>query len=110
MREGGSKRECMSAVTQKKGEFTPEEEAAVLALGSAWGCDVCQNVCPYTKKAVESGSIVTPIPYFKENTISRLTGEYVESLDDEAFAARPFAWRGRAPIMRNLALFERKPK
>ncbi|MBO5111714.1 MAG: epoxyqueuosine reductase [Clostridia bacterium] len=108
MREGGSKRECMSAVTQKKGEFTPEEAAAVLALGSAWGCDVCQNVCPYTKKAMATGAIRTPIPYFLEDTISRLTKDYVESLTDGEFNARPFAWRGKAPILRNLELLERE--
>lgn len=105
--EGGTKKECMSAVTQKKGAFSPEEEAAVLSLGSAWGCDVCQNVCPYTKKAIADGSIRTAIPYFKENTVSRLTRNYVEGLSDAEFAARPFAWRGKAPILRNLDLLER---
>jgi epoxyqueuosine reductase QueG len=97
----------MSAVTQKKGDFTPEEETAILSLGSAWGCDVCQNVCPYTKKAIADGSIRTAIPYFKENTVSRLTKNYVEGLSDAEFAARPFAWRGKAPILRNLDLLER---
>jgi epoxyqueuosine reductase len=106
--EGGTKKECMSAVTQKKGEFTEAEAASVLALGSAWGCDVCQNVCPYTKKALESGSIRTTIPYFMENTVSRLTKDFVEGLSDAEFAARPFAWLGKAPIIRNLDLLERK--
>jgi epoxyqueuosine reductase len=104
--EGGTKRECMSALTQKKGALTPEEEGRILALGSAWGCDVCQDACPYTKKALASGTIATPIPYFCEDVILRLRAADVEAMTEEAFAARPFAWRGRAPIMRNLVLLE----
>ena len=108
--EGGTKKECMSALTQKKGAFTPEEAERVLALGSAWGCDVCQNVCPYTGNALASGKITTPIPYFKEDTIHRLTADYVRGLSDAEFNARPFAWRGRDPIMRNLILLEGENK
>lgn len=108
--EGGSKRECMSALTQKKGDLTPEEERRLVALGSAWGCDVCQNVCPYTKKAVATGAIRTTIPYFLRDTVTRLTTDYINGLTEAEFSARPFAWRGKAPILRNLALLERKEK
>ena len=35
----------------------------MLDNGSIWGCDICQNVCPYTKNAS-----YTPIEYFKNET------------------------------------------
>jgi len=53
-----------------------------------------------------ANSIATPIPYFREDVIPRLTAAAVEAMTEETFASRPFAWRGRAPIMRNLVLLE----
>lgn len=97
------KSECLSAITQKKGELSEAEIALMLENGSAWGCDVCQNVCPYTKNAS-----FTPIDFFKENVITHLTSELVENMSDEEFASRPFSWRGKATILRNTRLFEQK--
>ncbi|MGN1095569.1 MAG: epoxyqueuosine reductase, partial [Eubacteriales bacterium] len=62
---------CLSAVTQKKGELSDGEREFIIRYGSAWGCDICSLVCPYTKKAVESGAI-TPIEFFKSDRISSL--------------------------------------
>jgi len=42
---------CLSALTQKKGALTPEEENIISLLQSAWGCDICQKVCPHTERA-----------------------------------------------------------
>ena len=99
--------DCLSALTQKKGDLTPAEQEAVLAHGIAWGCDRCQEACPITKKAKESGSIYTTIPYFSQTAIPHLTAALVDSMSDEEFAVRAYSWRGRAVILRNLHLLER---
>ena len=100
-----TKSACLSAITQKKGEFTEDEEALILKNGSIWGCDVCQNVCPYTKNAS-----FTPIDYFNDDVITLLDRATLDSLDDEKFKSRPFSWRGRSIIERNVDLYERSKK
>lgn len=100
---------CLSALTQKKGVLTEDEQQAILKYGSVWGCDICQEVCPHTRRALESGSILSPIPYFAESPIPHLTGSILADMSDADFAARAFAWRGRDTVGRNLALFEKNP-
>lgn len=94
---------CLSAITQKKGEFTPEEEKMILENGSIWGCDVCQNVCPYTKN-----SALSRLPYFNEGVITCLDSSALSSLSMEEFKKRPFAWRGYDVILRNVNLYEKE--
>ncbi len=98
---------CHSALTQKKGALTEEEERQLLAHGSVWGCDICQNACPVTAKAKAAGTLYTRIPFFYEQAIPHLTEQTVREMSDEAFAARAFSWRGRNTILRNLKLFEK---
>ncbi|MFW5998288.1 MAG: tRNA epoxyqueuosine(34) reductase QueG [bacterium] len=38
---------CVSYLTQKKGILTEKEREII--NGSIWGCDICQEVCPYNK-------------------------------------------------------------
>lgn len=97
--------DCLSAVTQKKGELTPEEAAYIRKYGSAWGCDICQTSCPLVRRAIEREA-KTPIEFFYRDRISTLTSGTVNAMSDEEFAARAFSWRGRKTILRNLALFE----
>ena len=75
----------------------------MLENGSIWGCDICQNVCPYTKNAA-----FTPIEYFKNDVINLLDKQVLNGLDDEKFKLRPFAWRGRGVIERNVDIYERR--
>ncbi len=96
---------CLSAVTQKKGELNDEEKSLVQNGGSVWGCDICQIICPHNRKIIEK-RMLTPIPYFHKNRISRLTTESLENMSDAEFSARAFSFRGRAPLMRNLALLD----
>lgn len=103
MREG---LDCLSAVTQKKGELSPEETAYILKYGSAWGCDICSAVCPYTKKAIAEGNS-TPVEFFRTDRIVDLTTETVEAMDKDTFRSRAFAWRGKNTILRNLEIFEK---
>lgn len=95
---------CLSMVTQKKGELTPEERDFILRYGSAWGCDICSAVCPYTKKAIADGN-ETPIAFFRNNRIVHLTSEAVNAMDKATFRERAFAWRGKKTILRNLEIF-----
>ena len=97
---------CLSALTQQKGTLTAEEQAHLLRYGSVWGCDVCQEVCPHTLRAIREETIFSPLPYFQTDLIPRLTVEILDGMDDETFAARAYAWRGRETIRRNLLLAE----
>lgn len=93
--------ECLSAITQKKGELTANERELIKKY-SLWGCDICTEVCPHTKKAIKSGTIYSPIEFFSQNTTPTLTYELVANMDDEEFAKRAFSWRGRRTLLRNL--------
>jgi epoxyqueuosine reductase QueG len=95
------KSECLSAITQKKGELTDKEIKMMLENSSIWGCDVCQNVCPYTKKAE-----FTPISYFNEGVITELDTSTLDNMTDEEFMSRPFSWRGRGVIRRNTQIYD----
>lgn len=101
---------CLSALTQKKGILTASESASIQKFGSAWGCDLCQEVCPYTRQAKERGTIYTPIPYFYEKTIPHLTRSILDEMEDDFFAERAYSWRRRETVRRNLILLEEEHK
>ncbi len=100
--------DCLSAVTQRKTALLPNEEQAILKYNSIWGCDLCQEVCPHTKKAKQEKTLYTPLTFFEEDVLPTLTREILLNTDDSAFAARAYSWRGREVILRNLTLSERK--
>lgn len=100
--------ECLSALTQKKGMLTANEERAIVEYGSAWGCDICQEVCPHTKAAANQGTLLSPISYFTKETLSHLTYDGIREMSERDFSERAFAWRGREVILRNLAALERE--
>lgn len=96
---------CLSAITQKKGELTEREKEHLLSGGSVWGCDRCQEVCPHNAPAMREENY-TPIAYFREERIMRLTEERLAAMSEEEFACRAFSFRGRAPLLRNLHLLD----
>lgn len=100
----GSRDGCLSALTQKKGELTPEETAAIVKGGLVWGCDACQLACPHNRAIIKDGRD-TPVPYFREGRLIRADAEALAAMEDAAFKARAYSWRGRAVILRNCALF-----
>ncbi|MBE6690033.1 MAG: epoxyqueuosine reductase [Ruminococcaceae bacterium] len=99
--------DCLSALTQKKGELDEREREALLAHGMVWGCDRCQERCPVTLSAKQSGSIYTNIRFFTDTALPHLTADTVETMTEEAFAARAYSWRGRQVILRNLKLLQK---
>lgn len=99
---------CLSSLAQKKGELTQEEKEAIKSSGCAWGCDICQEICPYTKRAINNGTIFTDIDYFKNDLTPKLTSEDIENMSDELFKERAYSWRNKATIIRNLKILEGK--
>ena len=93
--------ECLSALTQKKGEFSEREEAVIRKYGSAWGCDICSEVCPHNQNPVP-----TPIDFFHQERTPNLTSDAVLKMKEEAFAERAYSWRGREVVLRNLEILE----
>ena len=98
--------ECLSAITQKKGELSECEIKAIKKHRSAWGCDICSEVCPHTARAIERGTIYTDIPFFNEALTPKLSREAVINMGDEEFSRRAYSWRKKETILRNLTILE----
>lgn len=94
---------CLSELTQKKGELTQAEAALLKAHSLIWGCDCCQRACPYNARPA-----LSPLPEFREGLVDTLTGADLAGLTNrtfrEKYGERSFAWRGPAPLRRNLEL------
>ena len=101
-----SKSECLSAITQKKGELTSTDVCLMKKHNTAWGCDICQMSCPHTKAAMKDGSIYTSIPFFANDRTPVLTYETIAKMSDDQFSERSYSWRGRSVILRNLRATE----
>jgi len=98
---------CLSALSQEKGELSVEEQKILLDTNTVWGCDRCQECCPYNHRAKKRGSIYSPIPFFNKDTLPSPTAEQVERMSDTDFAHRAYSWRGRETILRNLRICEK---
>jgi epoxyqueuosine reductase len=95
-------RRCISYLTiERRGEFTDEERAST----GEWlfGCDVCQDVCPWNERfaAVANDTQLAPRP----ELVSPPQSSFRE-LDEDAFADRyrdtPFSRPGLAGMRRNM--------
>ncbi len=85
---------CASAISQKKGAIEPWEEDILRRSGKAFGCDICQTVCPMNKDIAEG------LPVFKKNICNNIDEETVQDI----YKTRAFGWRGLAVLKRNLAI------
>ena len=99
---------CLSSLTQKKGELTIEEKKALKSHECAWGCDKCQMACPYTEKAIKSGTIYSKIPFFNDELTPILDSKTIENMSKDDFSKRAYSWRGKSVIKRNLSILEGK--
>lgn len=99
--------ECLSELTQRKGELAPETVALMKAHRTVWGCDLCQTACPHNRRAIAAG-VTTPIGYFHAGRITRLDSRLLAAMPRSEFEQRAFSWRGRRTIERNLAAYEEK--
>lgn len=88
------KGDCLSFITQKKGVLTDYETDLIRKNGLAWGCDVCQNVCPLNADAA-----FTDLPEFTSGIKRRICAK---DLDD--LTGRAYGWRGREVLERNLKI------
>ncbi len=95
--------DCLSAITQRKGELTEQEIALMRAANTVWGCDICQSVCPHNV-----GVAQTSRPFFHQDRIEELSIERLQAMDEDTFRERAFAWRGRKTIERNLAYIKKR--
>lgn len=86
---------CLSFITQKKGELTAEQEQLIKNSGCAWGCDICQNICPMNKTVKSE-----PIEIFK-------SGAEITARTDSDISDRAYAWRGEKVIKRNLEILKK---
>lgn len=86
---GFNKELCLSDITQRKGELTPEQRELIKKTGCAWGCDICQTVCPMNKNAE-----IKPSEIFLDGIE---TAARTDNISDRAYA-----WRGEKVIKRNL--------
>ena len=87
---GVTPEKCLSYLSQKKGELSDEVIAKMAEYNCAWGCDICQKVCPMNRAAR-----VTPIEAFYETARPHVS-------PDDSIEGRAFAWRGKKVIERNL--------
>ena len=85
---------CLSALTQKKQPLTPKEQEMIALHGTAWGCDICQNVCPHNINAELS---------LEDSFIEGYRDRYVLGED---ITGRAYAWRGEKVISRNAQIIE----
>lgn len=97
---GGCSTECLSAITQKKGKLNEDEISLMKKYNTVWGCDICQECCPYNKDKP-----VTPIEFFHTERIESLDSELLSSLSRDELRKRAFGWRGRSVLIRNLDIF-----
>lgn len=103
LRKGYDKYNCLSDITQKKGDLTKEEKRFIVNGGLCWGCDMCQTVCPYNEKLDN-----TAIPEFMDKRINSLELCDLNNISEKEFKRKygeyAFAWRGGKVIRRNLEI------
>lgn len=88
--DGVNEDTCLSNITQKKGELSDFEKDLMICNHTAWGCDMCQSICPMNKNALE-----TYIQAFIMGSNHVLT-------EDNISKQGAYYWRGRKTIVRNI--------
>lgn len=100
--EGG---DCLSAITQRKGNLTSDEILLMKKYNTVWGCDCCQTACPHNFHPK-----LTPIRAFYDGRIERLDTDLLDRMTPEEFSRRAFSWRGKDVLYRNLRAVSEQTK
>lgn len=91
---------CASWLTQKKGELSFEEEAVIRKAGYVYGCDRCQEVCPYNR-----GRYAFLEDFRPEKELVFPRADELLAVSNREFRRKwghmSGAWRGAAVIRRN---------
>ncbi|MBQ7380020.1 MAG: DUF1730 domain-containing protein [Clostridia bacterium] len=101
-----TKEQCLSDLTQKKGALDAQEIAQLRSHPYVWGCDICQDACPFTAAAKKAGTLYTTVPYFQQDLIPSPDLAILRGMSDEDFSHRAYSWRGRHTICRNIMIKE----
>lgn len=85
---------CLSHITQQKGELTQAEKDLIKKTKCAWGCDICQDICPLNRNAK-----TTDISEFIDSALAKVDR-------GTPLTSRAFAWRGEEVIKRNVEIIK----
>ena len=86
--------DCLSSISQKKGELDKKENELLRKYKIIWGCDICADVCPLNIDKINT--------YIKEF----IDGYRDCYTIDEDITGRAFEWRGKNTVKRNAFLQE----
>ena len=90
---------CVSYITQLK-TITEEQRKILNNQEMVYGCDRCQDVCPYNVNAQK-----TPIEEFYKKRVTKLKKSDLETLTNREFKEKyqdfAFSWRGKGAILKN---------
>ena len=89
------KDKCLSAISQKRRK-TKDERAVLNASKTIWGCDICQNACPYNSDTKKS-----PIKVFSENLLENVSLKTIQQMDEEAYSKYAFSYRDKRTVEEN---------
>lgn len=93
---------CLGQVTLTKGYLSLNERKKIGTR--VWGCDTCQNVCPYNQSAKVSSHSQFEAnnlgPFPELIPLLKLTNQEFR----EKFSSTVMNWRGKRPIKRNAAV------
>lgn len=95
---GLNAKKCLSYITQKKGILTPEE--GKLIGNRLYGCDTCQDVCPWNRKAKISRGDVFGLSDFQGYDIRSLFSMSNREFQ-EKYSHIAASWRGKNVLKRN---------
>ncbi|MCX7951493.1 MAG: tRNA epoxyqueuosine(34) reductase QueG [Clostridiales bacterium] len=93
---------CLSYITQKKDDLSKEEQNKIgLRI---YGCDTCQDVCPFNKSSKES-NILDFLPpdwniHINEESFLKMSNKVF----NETFKKTSSGWRGKKVLQRNLII------
>ncbi|MEG1718883.1 MAG: 4Fe-4S double cluster binding domain-containing protein, partial [Clostridia bacterium] len=91
---------CNSYLTQKKGELLDFEKKIIKDGKYIWGCDDCQDCCPYNQNLKQVD--------FDEKLVCRLELSELSRLSNKEFLDKyhnsAFIYRGKNIIIRNISI------